>query len=85
MLFSAVNTASAVSAASCLPDFDAPACTITGQPCGGRAMLSGPFTEKNSPLWLSVCSLSGSKNTPLSTSRMNASSAQESQSPVTTS
>ena len=26
---------------------DAPACTITGQPSGGRAMLRGPRTFKN--------------------------------------
>ena len=85
MFGSAVNTISAVSAASWRPTSEAPACTITGQPCTGRAMLSGPFTEKYLPLWLSVCSLSGSKKTPLSTSRMKASSAHESQSPVTTS
>src|SRR6266446_8681058 len=29
---------------------DAPACTITGQPWTGRAMLSGPRTERYSPL-----------------------------------
>ena len=36
-----MNTASAVSAASCRPSSEAPAWTITGQPCTGRAMLSG--------------------------------------------
>ena len=85
MLGCAVNTASAVSAASWRPASDAPACTITGQPCTGRAMLSGPRTERYSPLWSSTCILSGSKKMPLSTSRMKASSAQESHSPVTTS
>ena len=85
MFGSAVNTISAVSAASWRPASEAPACTITGQPCTGRAMLSGPFTEKYWPLWLRVCILSGSKNTPFSTSRMKASSAQESHRPVTTS
>ena len=46
-----MNTASAVSAASCLPSSEAPACTITGQPCTGRAMLSGPRTLRYLPLW----------------------------------
>ena len=76
MLGSAVNTISAVSAASWRPTSEAPACTITGQPCTGRAMLSGPFTERYFPLWSSTCILSGSKKMPLSTSRMKASSAQ---------
>ena len=56
-----VNTASAVSAASCRPASDAPACTITGQPCTGRAMLSGPRTDRYSPLWSSTCIFAGSK------------------------
>ena len=55
------KTTSAVSAASWRPASDAPACTITGQPWIGRAMLSGPRTERYLPLWLSTCSLSGSK------------------------
>ena len=44
---------SAVSAASCRPASEAPACTMTGQPWIGRATLSGPRTDKNSPLWFS--------------------------------
>ena len=56
-----MNTASAVSAASWRPASEAPACTITGQPWIGRAMLSGPRTERYSPLWSSTCILSGSK------------------------
>ena len=51
----AANTISAVSAANCRPASDTPACTITGHPCGGRAMLSGPRTDRYSPLWSSTC------------------------------
>ncbi len=58
-------------------------CTITGQPPGARC--SGPRTFRWRPAWSRRCSLSGSKYTPLSASRMKASSAQLSQSPVTTS
>ena len=32
------------------PSSDAPACTMTGRPCGARGMLSGPRTLKCSPL-----------------------------------
>jgi hypothetical protein len=38
---------------------EAPAWTITGQPCTGRAMLSGPRTDRCSPLWSSTCILAG--------------------------
>jgi hypothetical protein len=39
-----VKMTSAVSAASCRPGSDAPACTITGQPYTGRATFNGPRT-----------------------------------------
>ena len=81
----APKTASAVSAAICRPASDEPAWTITGQPWIGRAMYSGPRTDSSGPLWFSTCIFAGSKNRPLSTSRVKASSAKLSQSPVTTS
>lgn len=40
---------------------EAPACTITGQPWMGRAILSGPLTFRYLPLWFSTCSRAGSK------------------------
>jgi hypothetical protein len=40
----AVNTTSAVAAASFCPSADDPACTITGWPCTGRPDCSGPRT-----------------------------------------
>ena len=46
----AAKTTSAVSAASWRPASEAPAWTMTGQPCTGRAILSGPRTEKIFPL-----------------------------------
>ena len=45
----AAKITSAVSAASWRPASDAPACTMTGQPWIGRAMLSGPRTDKCAP------------------------------------
>src|SRR5262249_43210252 len=81
----AVNTASAVSAASWRPASEAPAWTMTGQPWIGRAMLSGPRTDRYFPLWLSTCSLSGSKKSPFRTPRTKPSSAQLPHRPVTTS
>src|SRR5580698_7374759 len=53
----AAETAEAVFTANCRPSSDAPACTITGQPCTGRAILSGPRTERYFPLWSSTCIL----------------------------
>ena len=58
------NTTSAYFAATVRPASDWPACTITGRPCGERRIISGPRTWKCLPLWLSMCSLEGSKNRP---------------------
>ena len=43
IVWCAQNTTSAVSAASCRPSSDAPACTTTGWPCGERETVSGPL------------------------------------------
>ena len=53
------------------PGSEEPACTMTGQPCTGRAILSGPRTCKLGPMksCASVCILAGSKKMPDSTSR----------------
>jgi hypothetical protein len=47
--------------ANCFPASEAPACTMTGLPCGGRAMFSGPATDNRGPRWARVCSFAGSK------------------------
>ena len=46
-------------AASSSPDGEPPAWMITGCPCGQRAMLIGPLTLKNRPLWSSGRTLRG--------------------------
>jgi hypothetical protein len=58
----------AVRAAKSRPASDPPAWKITGWPCAERRMFSGPLTEKNSPLWFSLCSFVLSKNAPLALS-----------------
>ena len=46
----AVNTMSAVRAASSMPTSEEPAWATTGRPCGERATFSGPRTVKCLPL-----------------------------------
>ncbi len=54
----AVNTMSAVRAASSMPTSDEPACATTGRPCGERATFKGPRTVKCLPLCRRMCILS---------------------------
>jgi hypothetical protein len=79
------KTTSAVRAASSRPEGEPPAWMITGWPCGQRAMLIGPRTWKNRPLWSSGRTLAGSMYWPVALSATIAPSSQQSHSPLTTS
>jgi len=50
IVLTAAMTESMCLAAKRLPCGEPPACTRTGRPCGGRAVLSGPREEKKRPL-----------------------------------